>query len=148
VSDPTALLCRPATQADLSLLAEWNRQLIEDEQHRNRHLTLAQLEARMRGFLAGEYRAAVFELANQPVGYALFRPDGEGVYLRQLFIRRECRRQGIGRRAVALLREQVWPPDRRISVEVLRHNQASLSFWRAVGFADYSLTLELPPRSR
>jgi hypothetical protein len=50
-----------ANDLDLPLLAEWNRQLIQDEGHRN-PMTVAELQARMQGWLAGEYRAVVFEL--------------------------------------------------------------------------------------
>lgn len=50
-----------ANDADLPLLAEWNRQLIQDEGHRN-PMTVAELQARIQGWLAGEYRAVVFEL--------------------------------------------------------------------------------------
>lgn len=35
-------------------------QLIQDEGHRNR-MTVAELEQRMRGWIAGEYRAVIFE---------------------------------------------------------------------------------------
>ncbi len=45
---------RPATNDDCPLLAELNHQLIRDEGHRNR-MTVAELEQRMRGWLAGEY---------------------------------------------------------------------------------------------
>jgi hypothetical protein len=47
---------RFATSNDLDLLAEWNYQLIQDEAHRNR-MALPELRERMRGWLAGEYRA-------------------------------------------------------------------------------------------
>jgi ribosomal protein S18 acetylase RimI-like enzyme len=57
-------------------------------------------------------------------------------------VTRDARRTGVGRAAFALLR-QLWPPGARITVEVLSPNEAAQSFWRSVGFADYSLTLEL-----
>lgn len=51
---------RAATEADVPLLARWNRELIEDEGADN--LTSpAELEARMRAWLAGDYRAVIFE---------------------------------------------------------------------------------------
>ena len=139
---------RRATLADVPLLAEWNRQLIQDEGHRNR-MTLPELQARMRGFLEGEYTAILFEQegapAAVPVAYALYRQDADSLYLRHFFVERSHRRQGIGRQAMALLRQEIWPPDTRITVEVLVHNRAAHAFWRAVGFQDYAVTLELLP---
>jgi predicted acetyltransferase len=69
------------------------------------------------------------------------------IYLRQLFVARDRRRQGIGRRALELLRTQVWPKSTRLTVDVLVTNQPALAFWRAVGYRDYSLTLEMRPES-
>jgi len=63
---------RPATIADCPLLADLNHQLIRDEGHRNR-LAVAELEQRMRGWLAGEYRAVLYEDGREVVAYALFR---------------------------------------------------------------------------
>lgn len=42
------------------------------------------------------------------------------------------------------LREQVWT-QKRVRVEVLVGNAAGIGFWRAVGFEDYCLTLEMEP---
>jgi len=135
---------RPATLDDCSLLAELNHQLIRDEGHRN-PMTVAQLEQRMRDWLAGEYRAVLFEDYGEVVAYALFRELPDEIYLRQLFVVRNRRRRGIGRRAVEILRSEVWPRTRRLTVDVLVTNQDAVAFWRAVGYADYSLTLEIFP---
>src|SRR5882762_1090950 len=123
-----------------------NSQLIQDEGHRNR-MTLAQLEERMRGWLAGEYKAVVFEQDQKVVAYALFREQPEELYLRQLFVVRDRRRQGIGREAMNILLAEVWPKNKRLTVDVLVGNRAAISFWRAIGYADYCLTLEIPPRN-
>ena len=135
---------RLATLNDCALLAELNHQLILDEGHRN-PMTIPQLEQRMRGFIEGEYRAIIFEEYGQVVAYALYREGAEEVYLRQLFVVRPRRRQGIGRRAVEILRSQVWPKTERLTVEVLVANTAAVAFWRAVGYVDYALTLEIMP---
>ncbi|MDE3067150.1 MAG: GNAT family N-acetyltransferase, partial [Verrucomicrobiota bacterium] len=79
------------------------------------------------------------------VAYALFREQPEEVYLRQLFVTRHRRRQGIGRKAVNLLRSQIWPDNKRLTVDVLVHNTAALAFRRAVGYKDYYLALEILP---
>ncbi|MEW5720732.1 MAG: GNAT family N-acetyltransferase, partial [Chloroflexota bacterium] len=68
---------RFATLDDIPLLAKMNRQLVEDEQHRNRFKSEEWFAERMRGFLAGEYRAVLFELEDEVVGYALYRNHPE-----------------------------------------------------------------------
>jgi ribosomal protein S18 acetylase RimI-like enzyme len=122
-----------------------NWQLIQDEGHRNQ-MSHDELEQRMHQWLAAEYRAVVFEDGGQVVAYALFRETGEEVYLRQLFVARNSRRKGIGRSAIEILRSQFWPSSKRLTVEVLVANQSAVKFWRAIGYTDYSLTLEIMPR--
>lgn len=137
---------RRATLADGAVLAEFNHQLIQDEGHRN-PMTVAALEQRMKGWLASEYAAALFENDGGVVGYALYREEPEEIYLRQLFVVRNRRRQGIGREAMEILRTQIWPKHKRLTVGVLVRNTAAIAFWRAVGYRDYSLTLEILPEA-
>jgi GNAT superfamily N-acetyltransferase len=118
-----------------------NYQLIRDEGHRN-PMTRHELQSRMEQWLAGDYQAIVIEDDAGAAGYALFRRDEEGVYLRQFFIQPDRRRQGIGRAAIAWLLENAWQNDRRVRLEVLIGNRVAIDFWRALGFADYCLTLE------
>jgi GNAT superfamily N-acetyltransferase len=99
----------------------------------------------MRSSIKGEYRAIVFEAFGEVVAYALYREGPEEVYLRQLFVVPTRRRQGIGRRVVEILRLHVWPQGKRLTVEVLVANTAAVAFWRAVGYVDYALTLEMMP---
>jgi predicted acetyltransferase len=99
----------------------------------------------MRNFLAGEYRAVIYQDGEEVVAYALFREQLEEIYLRQLFVVRHRRREGIGRRAVDILRSHVWPKTKRLTVEVLVANQSATAFWRAAGYKDHSLTLEIMP---
>ncbi|HEY4416786.1 MAG TPA: GNAT family N-acetyltransferase [Verrucomicrobiae bacterium] len=135
---------RAATLNDCPWLAELNHQLIHDEGHRNQ-MTIPELEQRMRGWLAGEYRAVIYEDGGEQVAYALFREQPEEIYLRQLFVVRHRRRQGIGRRAVEILRTHLWPKNKRLTVEVLVANARTVAFWRQVGYTDYSLSLEILP---
>jgi GNAT superfamily N-acetyltransferase len=137
------LAWRNALDDDLALLAKWNHQLIRDEGHRN-PMNVAELAERMRKWLRGEYRAVVFSEA-EPVAYALFKQDDALIYLRQLFVRRDRRRTGIGRSVVEILRRELWPSDARLTVEVLCQNHGGVAFWRSVGYRDYSLTLEITP---
>lgn len=135
---------RFAGSDDCPVLAELNHQLIQDEGHRNR-MTIAELEQRMRSWLSSEYRAVVFHENECLVAYALFREQSNEVYLRQFFVIRNHRRRGIGRRAMEMLRFQIWAKTKRLTVEALVTNKSAVAFWRAVGFSDYSLTLGILP---
>jgi GNAT superfamily N-acetyltransferase len=146
--------CRIATADDCPMLAEWNHQLIRDEGHRN-PMTVEELEERMRGWLnSGEYptgtmyRAVVFEDKNEAVAYALFRETEAEIYLRQFFVVRHRRREGIGRQAIQRLFNNLWPQDKRWTVSVLTNNLPALAFWRAMGYEDYVLSLEIMPENQ
>lgn len=137
--------CRIASADDCLLLAEWNHQLIQDEGHRN-SMTIVELEGRMRGWLAsGEYQAVIFDDDNETVAYALFRQTEAEIYLRQFFVVRHRRREGFGRRAIRQLFAQFWTQEKRWTIEVLLKNTSAVSFWRSLGYNDYSLMLEIMP---
>lgn len=144
------LFFRAATRADAARIAAWNHQLIADEGHDNT-MSVDQLEARMCAWLAGEYRAIIFEAratpmsTPEPVAYALFRDTPGWIHLRQFFVMRNRRRCGIGARAVALLRERIFAPDKVVLVEAMTGNRAALAFWRAMGFDDRYVGLESRP---
>jgi predicted acetyltransferase len=135
---------RRATLNDCALLAELNHQLIRDEGHRN-EMTVAKLEQRMRGWLQSEYSAIIFQDGDEAIAYALYCEQVKVIYLRQLFVVRNRRRQGVGREAVETLRQQMWTTNTRLTVDVLVKNAAAVAFWRAVGYSDYCLTLEISP---
>src|SRR6185312_14223677 len=125
------LIFRRATLDDCRPLAELNHQLILDEGHRNK-MTVPELEQRMRDWLQAGYAALIFEDKSEIVAYALYREEPEELYLRQLFVARSRRRKGIGRKAIEILRTQLWPKDKRLTVSVLVNNTAAVAFWRAV----------------
>jgi GNAT superfamily N-acetyltransferase len=102
---------RFATDSDLDLLAEWNHRLIRDEGHRN-PMTVLELRDTMRGWLGGEYTAVIFGPQAEPVAYALYRETATEVYLRQLFVRRDPRREGIGRGALDVCGDKYGPSGR------------------------------------
>jgi GNAT superfamily N-acetyltransferase len=129
------------TAADIPELASLNAALIRDEGHRSR-MTVAELEVRMRKFFDEGYVAVLFSEGGRTAGYALYRSDEEGVYLRQFFIAEHARRKGLGREAVQWLCANVWQDAERITLQVLLNNQRGIDFWRAVGFGDYCLTME------
>jgi ribosomal protein S18 acetylase RimI-like enzyme len=137
---------RHATTQDVPVLAEFNHQLIADEGHRN-PMNVDQLAQRMVDWLNSEYTAVLFLDSDEVVAYALFRPhELDRVYLRQLFVVRHRRRQGLGRQAMRLLREEIIPPTKPIILEVLATNAPGRAFWSAAGFREYAITLELPPK--
>jgi predicted acetyltransferase len=136
---------RRAALGDCALLAKLNHQLIRDEGHRNR-MTIPELEQRMRGWLSSDYAAVIFEDGMEIVAYALYREQREEIYLRQLFVVRNRRRQGIGRQAFQILRSKIWPASKRLTVDALVHNAAAIAFWRAVGYQDYCVTMEIMPK--
>jgi GNAT superfamily N-acetyltransferase len=133
---------RFAMQKDVSLLAEMNQQLIRDEGHRNK-MTLLQLQERMSGWLQGEYTGVIFSKKSEAIGYALYRKDPEWIYLRQLFVKTEARRKGVGREVISWLKKNAWKEAKIIRVEVLVDNPEGISFWKAVGFKDYCITMEM-----
>ncbi len=136
------MIVRKATSTDVSLLARLNQQLIVDEGHRN-PMTLAELEQRMAGWIGDEgYEAVLLEPDRKTVGYALFRREPEHIYLRQFFVCRDFRRQGFGRQAIDWLLRHAWNDALRVRLDVWIGNEEAISFWRAVGFRDYCLTME------
>ncbi len=108
---------------------------------------LAELTSRLRGWLIGEYQAVIFEEVDDIVAYALYKEESDRIHLRQFFVQRDKRRSGRGRQCIGLLRSEVWPSNKRVTVDVLCHNKEGTKFWRAVGFSEYCLTLEILPES-
>lgn len=138
---------RPATLDDCALLAQLNHLLLQDEGHRNQSMSILELEHRMHGWLESEYAAIIFDIESDVVAYALYLEQPEEIYLRQLFVARNRRRQGIGRKSVEILRKQIWPARKRLTVDVLIRNAPAIAFWRSIGYQDYCLTLEILPDS-
>lgn len=136
---------RVATQKDVPLLAEMNQALIRDEGHRNK-MTLSELQKRMSSWLQGEYTAVIFSKELETAGYTLYRKDPDWIYLRQLFVKAEMRRKGIGREAILWLKKNAWKDTQTIRIEVLVGNPTGISFWKALGFKDYCITMEMKNR--
>jgi hypothetical protein len=44
-----------------------------------------------------------------------------------------------------ILRAQVWPKGKRLTVDVLATNPGGIAFWRSVGYTDYAVSLEILP---
>lgn len=140
----TATLCfRPATVADAAVLGRLNHLLIRDEGHRN-PMDVDALVERMRGWLSDDgYEALLGFDGDDLVAYVLWRDEPDCVYLRQIFVQREHRRQGVARHLMLSVFER-WP-DKRLTVDVLAGNARALAFWRRMGYRDYAVMLERLP---
>lgn len=135
-----------ATPEDAPRLARFNRDLIQDEGHRN-PMSLKELTQRMESFFMDEWEAAFFLQEDEKVGYALYKFGTDAfdarvqtVYLRQFFIAQTFRRRGLGRQAFERLKAEVFQ-EARVHVEVLASNERGVAFWRSVGFKPYSMHL-------
>ena len=133
---------RPVNENDLDLLANWNKQLIEDEGHDN-FMTVAQLRERMSDWLKGDYQAVVFSKTDTPSAYAVFSDRDDHVYLRQFFVDRAQRRCGIGKEALAILKNCIFPDTKSVKLEVMAWNQRGFAFWKASGFGPRYIGMEL-----
>lgn len=131
-----------AESADIPLLAELNFQLMEDEAHPY-PLEMPALRDRMTRWLEGEYHVLLFRRGDRTSGYAVWRLEDRGAYMRHFFICRDQRRQGLGRAAMALLRRDALPKDHPLQIEVAVWNQRAIDFWHAIGFKDFGLSMEL-----
>jgi ribosomal protein S18 acetylase RimI-like enzyme len=127
---------------DLDWLAQMNQQLIRDEGHRNK-MTVMELKERMANFLQADYNAVIVSQADEDIGYALYRQDSDYMYLRQIFIKKEMRRKGIGRKLIQWLKNGPWKDFKIIRTEVLVNNKSAFKFWEAMGFETYCLTMEM-----
>jgi len=135
---------RTATLMDADALGRLNHQLIQDEGHRN-PMNVAELTERMRSWLAYEgYEALLGFDGDELVAYVLWRDLHDSVYLRQIYVQRDYRRQGTARQLMLSVFER-WP-NKRLTVDVLAGNARALAFWRRMGYQDYAVMLErLPP---
>lgn len=138
-----SLCFRAATVADAALLGRLNHLLIRDEGHRN-PMGVDELVERMRRWLNDEgYEALLGFDGDNLVAYVLWRDEPDCVYLRQIFVQREHRRQGVARHLMLSVFER-WP-DKRLTVDVLAGNARALAFWRRMGYRDYAVLLERLP---
>ncbi|QCB53683.1 GNAT family N-acetyltransferase [Sphingopyxis sp. PAMC25046] len=134
------LSIRPATPADLPLIAQFIRDLADYEKlaHEVR-FDEAKLAANLFG--PRPYAEVVIgELDGSPQGFALFfhnfstfegRP---GIYLEDLFVRPEARGSGLGKALLAHLAELCVERDcARLEWSVLDWNAPSIGFYRSLG---------------
>ncbi len=100
------------------------------------------LVLRMSGWLQSEYTAYLaLDEDGTPVGYALYRDDGDYFYLRQLFVARTQRQKGIASRFLAYLKSDPLT-SKPVRLEVLSGNKAARKFYERNGYTDYCVTME------
>lgn len=123
------------TEYDLTLLAKFNKRLIEDEKSDNK-MTEEELFRRMKEFLNTEYDAYFFQVNEEVVGYALVKNSCAPLYLRQFYIDREYRRNHYGEQAFHELLKYL--DITMIDIEVLSWNEAGVRFWEKLNFQERS----------
>jgi GNAT superfamily N-acetyltransferase len=133
-------MIRPATQADLQVIADFIRKLAEYERLSSACIfTLADLEQSLFGNRAYAEVLLAFE-GDTPAGFALFFHNYStflakpGIFLEDLFVEPEHRGKGLGK---ALLLELVkLARDRncgRVEWNVLDWNEPSIEFYKSLG---------------
>lgn len=136
----------------MPLLADLNRQLVEDQGSRNPS-DLSGYQARFTDWIISEeWTPSLFEDGETVLGYSVHRigqddyyPDIEFVTLRQFFISRNVRRRGYGTAAFALFQTEI-AKGRTISIDVLASNPDGASFWEDLGFEPYYTNMKLNGR--
>ena len=128
------------TDSELTLVAKLNQQLQIDEGARLR-MSVEQIEARLRGWLAERYRVFIGRHDGEVVGYLICieeddpcPPGRRMMYIRQLFVTRDARRQGFGRAIVERFIVERVPEGMPVEMDVLTNNTNGRAFWEAVGF--------------
>jgi GNAT superfamily N-acetyltransferase len=136
-----------ANQDDIPQLAVMNHQLIQDEGSRN-PMEVEQLGERMQGWLDDGWTALLVIVGEDVAGYMLYQQrvddyflDQKEVFIRQFFIRRGMRGQGIGRQAIEVIVGAWLPSGATLMLEVMAGNEVGLAFWERVGFEAYSVAM-------
>jgi ribosomal protein S18 acetylase RimI-like enzyme len=134
-----AVRVREAMPADAEVIAAFSRALSLGESHSARALQAEHV--RQEGFGPNaRFRALLAERDGQPVGYALFyrayatEHAARGLYLQDLYVVPEARRQGAGRALMAAV-ARACRADGGCYVfwNAVPTNRAALAFYRALG---------------
>lgn len=128
------------TKRDIPILADMNKQLIEDE-HSSNPMSTHELEERMHSFLNETYRAYfLYALDTKDlVGYALIDYNRSPLFLRQFFICRDFRRKHYGTCAFNTLLKYLHTDT--IDLDVLPWNERGCLFWDSLGFKPININL-------
>ena len=134
------MIISQATLDDIDSLAILNKFLIEDEKHPN-PMNTEQLTQRMSGWLQGEYDSYLVKIDDRIAAYCLYRDDGQYYYLRQLYVDRSFRRQGIATQLLDWMYANIWA-DKTVILDVLIHNHIAILFYEKYGFKIQVLRME------
>ncbi|MDR2606260.1 MAG: GNAT family N-acetyltransferase, partial [Oscillospiraceae bacterium] len=130
-----------ASLDDCHVLAEMNKQLIDDEGDSNA-MTVSELEARMRKWLSeGLYTAYLFKVNGTIAAYALVDTTDKPPWVRHFFVCREYRRQRYGRMAVNALIDELKANE--IGLSCLSENARGLAFWRSFNHKQHSVKFRI-----
>ncbi len=143
------LIIRAHEPGELAAVARMNKELLEDEESRN-PMNVVELLERLVRFVDHEgWTVELFTVEGEIVGYITYRyesnivsPDGRSMHLRQFYIARHHRRQGLGAAAIALFKRSRLNAGERIHLDVLETNPEGKKFWRSVGFVPYATVME------
>ncbi|SEA66706.1 GNAT family N-acetyltransferase [Paraburkholderia sartisoli] len=138
-----------AKPSQFELLARMNKELIEDEGHRN-PMNVEELCQRFERFVSTEgYSLDVILWCNEVIGFATYRqePDsaeacGYHIHLRQFYISRDVRGRGLGSLAFESLTRARFKRGERLFLNVLETNPRGKEFWKKTGFKPYDTTME------
>jgi ribosomal protein S18 acetylase RimI-like enzyme len=131
VKSAKMITLRECTIEDTNILAEMNKQLIEDERATNT-MDIDQLKERMAVFIKDGYKAFLFTSENTIIGYSLIDMTKEPVYLRHFFIKREERRRHYGKESFRALIEYLKID--KLEIDVYDWNDIGKEFWKSLGF--------------
>ena len=134
------MIISQATLDDIDSLAILNKYLIEDEKHPN-PMNVEQLAQRMSGWLQGEYHGYLVKMDDRIAAYCLYRDDGQYCYLRQLYVDRGFRRQGIATQLLDWMYANIWT-NKKVRLDVLIHNHNAILFYEKYGFKIQVLRME------
>jgi len=138
------------TESDISLVANWNMQLHEDEA--STPITRDAITDRYRRWLCGDqFKGVIFLVKQEPIAYVIYEhravlPDSrdqESVYIRQFFVAREARRKGFGTKAFDLFMEAIVPSGVSVRLNVKASNPSGQRFWESLGFESENIEYEL-----
>ena len=131
---------RPATIKDASLLATMILELAEYERLAHEAGVTAESIARDGFGPQPKFRAVIAELDGQPVGYAVFFEfystfqARTGLFLDDIFVRPQFRKQGIGQALLAHVARIAWDENYFcMRWEVLDWNKPAIEFYNRLG---------------
>lgn len=93
--------------------------------YQSRQAVLAQMQDGYRYYLAP---------ADAPDGYCAVRPEGDGLFLSKLYVRKSARGRGLARALLAAALAECDLPPRRVTLTVNRGNASSIAAYERMGF--------------